>query len=108
MSNTVTKDPDNKWYTYMDWTNWVTKQQEKTGNTITITGSSWALPSDLVQENDTPTTPEGNLTYLIGSGGTDGEDYEVTNTITYTMTHGSVSVTDLTQDASFTIRVREQ
>lgn len=108
MAQRVIKDPDNTWYAYVDWSNWITDQQTKTGNTLTITGSSWTLPSNLVEESGTPTTTESNIAYLFGSGGTVDTDYSVVNTITYTLTHGAITKTGLTQDITFTIRIKEQ
>jgi hypothetical protein len=75
------KDPsDVKFYT-MDWTNGVNEG-------ATIVTSMWTIETisgddDLVEEDSDIIT--GNLiTRILLSGGTDGNNYDVTNTITTT------------------------
>ncbi len=110
MAHKIIRDADNKWNLAIDWDDWVTDQARLSPNgpalTITITAVSWALPVGIVQEPETSPTPRGNYTDFIGSGGTNNTNYDLVATITYTA--AELSVTDLTQDRTISIRLQDQ
>ena len=108
MTETVIRDPDNKWYLYVDWTDWIAQQESDTGGSITINSSLWITPADITEEAETPTDDIGQFTYLIASGGTVDELYSIVNRITYTLAVATLAVTDLTQDLTVTVQLREQ
>ena len=105
----IIKDPDNKWQIYIDWAPWKAKQEADTGDTLTITGSSWSAsyPSGITQEAETPSTPSSdNKCFFVGSGGTVNLEYSLVNRITYSMTN--LSVSDLTEDRTITFEIAEK
>ena len=108
MSLTITRDADNKWYTYIDWNPWVDKQALTTPNgpglTVTIASAVWAIPSDLTEEGETGMV--GNIAYFVGSAGSNGTPYPLTCTITYAA--AELSATDLTQDQTLTVNLKAQ
>jgi len=116
MSIRVTRDPDNKWYVYLDWNPWINEQANTSPNgpnmTITITAVSWSIPvaSGITEEAETPSDDDAGYTYLFATGGTAGTQYDITCTITYTATSASTSTTktDLTQSQTFTVLLRDQ
>lgn len=93
----VIKDPDNKAFIELDWSDWLASD-------ATITAAAWSLPTDLVEEAES--TLSGSLTTLVYSGGTEGSKYTVTCRITYTRT--SLSATDLTEDRSVAIECKSK
>ncbi len=108
MAIKITRDADNKWYTYIDWSDWVTEQATISPNgpalTISITAASWAEPATIIEESETALV--GNIAYFVGSGGANDTDYDLICTITYTASE--LSATDLTQDQTITVRLRNQ
>jgi len=114
MAIRITRDPDNKWYVYLDWNEWIDAQAVASPNgaamTVTITAVTWTIPAALTEEAETPSDDDGGLTYFFGSGGVLNTDYTITATVTYTATSLSTSTTktDLTQSQSVTIRLRDQ
>ena len=81
-----TKDPDSiRWYT-LDWSRWLAGDQ--------IQSSVWTIPAGLasVDQQQTPTSTRVKL-----SGGTLGEQYTITNTIT--------TVQGETEDCSLYLRI---
>jgi hypothetical protein len=114
MAIRITRDPDNKWYIYIDWNAWIDAQAVASPNgpamTIAITAVSWTIPTALTEEAETPSNADAGITYFFGSGGTINTDYTITATITYTATSASTTTTktDLTQSQSVTVRLRDQ
>ena len=114
MAIRITRDPDDKWYIYLDWNKWIDEQLVTSPNgpamTITITAVSWTVPAEITEEPETPTDDDQGITYFFGSGGTVEQDYSITATITYTATSNSTSTnkTDLTQSQTVTVRLRDQ
>ena len=108
MAITVTRDADNKWYTYVDWSTWVTDQAKPSPNgpelTITVTSASWSIPAALVQEAETLLV--GNIAYFVGSSGANGTSYDLVCTITYSA--AELLATDLTQDQTITVSLKDQ
>jgi hypothetical protein len=101
----VVKDPDNTWYTYIDWSDWFDRQIADIGGTFTLTVSDWFPASALTEEGDTfnNTTKQ---TAFFGSGGTDGEEYQLLNRISYTSSTLGTQV--FTEDRTITIRIKEK
>lgn len=83
------KDPDARKDYGFDWTDWLDGD--------TISASSWTVPSGITNYSESNTTT-GTTIWL--SGGTQGEDYIVTNQIT---TAGGVI-----EQRSLKIQVRNQ
>lgn len=114
MAVKITRDADNTWYTYIDWNDWINEQAKATPNgpslTVTITAASWAIPAALTEESGTPTDDDAGITYFFGSGGSNGTDYDLICTITYTITSssGTTTKTGLTQDQTITVRLKNQ
>ena len=114
MAIRITRDPDNKWYIYIDWNEWINAQAVPSpkgpGMTVTITAVNWTIPAALTEEAETPSDDDGGITYFFGSGGVLGTDYAITATVTYTATSISTTTTktDLSQSQSLTIRLRDQ
>lgn len=113
MSVRIVKDPDNKWFLTIDWSDWVdglingSSGQTGIGGTIDITSSEWFLDTGLTKESDTPGTDDGNfLCYLYGSGGTAGQDYSVLNRITYNPS--ALAPTDFTEDRTIIVRIQDK
>jgi len=110
MAIRIIRDADNKWYTYIDFGEWVKSQAvippNGPGLTISITAAGWSTsnPPGLVEEAETALV--GNIAYFVGSGGTNDIDYNLVCTITYTATE--LSATDLTQDKTITLRLKDQ
>lgn len=99
MSLTVTKDPDNKWYVEIDWgTNWLQTDE-------TIVASSWGNLGDMTEGESTFDATTG-VTTLVVSGGTLNTDYSVVNTITYSKT--ALSISNLTEDRTIKIKLRDK
>lgn len=110
MALRVKRDADNKFYIYIDWNEWITNQAKVSPNgpalTVEITSVSWSVPVAITEEAETPADDIGGITYFVGSGGTNGTEYPVTATITYSATE--LSATDLTQDQSLTLILENQ
>ncbi len=108
MSTKVTRDSSNKWFIYIDWSDWITEQAKASPNgpalTISIQSASWAEPATIIEESETALV--GNIAYFVGSGGANDTDYDLICTITYTASE--LSATDLTQDQTITVRLRNQ
>jgi len=106
MAIKVVKDPDNKWMVYIDWSNWLADIVSKIGGTATITASSWSIPAALTEEAETPSDDIDEKTFLVASGGTVDTEYDLVNTITYSLS--TLSVTDLTEDRTVTVSLKEK
>lgn len=102
----IVKDPSNKWFLYIDWSEWVNAMVDSIGGTVDITDSSWVLQTGLVEEAETPSVDDGFKCYLIGSGGVAGTSYSVTNRITYNPS--ALAVTDLTEDKTITVIMKDK
>ena len=104
----LVRDADTKWEIYVNWTDWLTKKASDTGGVYTITGSAWgASDPSIVQETETPSTvTAGNLALFVGSGGANGQDYALTNTITYSS--ALTGATDMTEDYTIGFRMRDK
>ena len=100
------KDPDDKWIVCIDWTNWVNSLIDDIGGTVDITQSDWVLDPGLTKEAATPTVDTDNKTFLYGSGGTAGTDYNAVNTITYNPS--ALTPTDFTESRTVIIRIRQK
>jgi len=102
----IVKDPSNKWFLYIDWSDWISAMVSNIGGTVDITNSTWFLQAGLVEEAETPSVDDNYKCYLIGSGGVDGTKYSVMNRITYDSS--ALSVTDLTEDRTITVTMKEK
>lgn len=106
----VKRDAASKWYLYIDWNPWIDAQAEASPNgpnlTIVITSVSWDIPVTLTQEGDTPANVVGGIAYLVGSSGTNGNEYPITCTITYDA--GEIGAANLTQPQSLTLLLEPQ
>jgi len=71
MPQTFVKDPSAVLDYTVDWSDWL--------DTDTIATSEWTVPSGITKDSDTNTDTTATV-WL--SGGTAGENYSVTNTIT--------------------------
>lgn len=60
----------------IDWSDWL---GTLTASPLTIASSTWSIPAGITNDSDTNTT---NTTLITLSGGTWGETYELSNTIT--------------------------
>lgn len=98
MAFTVTKDPDNKWYVKLDWSNWLASDEA-------IVSSSWGSLGDMTEGESTYDSDAGTTT-LVVSGGTVNTDYSVVNTITYSST--AIGVSNMTEDRTVKIRLRDK
>lgn len=78
------KDPDDVVDYSVDWTDWLA------GDTIAT--SVWVVPTGITKDSDTNDTTSATI-WL--SGGTEGDDYQLTNRIT--------TAAGRTKDKSFTI-----
>ena len=109
MAIEITRDADNKWYTYIDWNPWIDKQAEISPNgpglTITINSAAWSIPSDLVEEAETEIV--GNITFFTGSSGSNGTLYPLGCTITYSIAELTPG-TGFTQTRTINIRLQNQ
>ena len=105
MACRVTKDPDNTWYIYIDWSDWFEDQISNIGGTFTITGSAWFPDSGITQVGSSysDTTKQ---TAFYGSGGTDGTDYNLLNRISYTSS--TLSGQTFTEDRTMVVRIKEK
>ena len=108
MACIVKKDPDNKWFLVVDWSEWISGALEDIGaGTIDITGSQWFLETGLTKEASTPLTDDGNYkTFLYGSGGVDGTTYSIVNRITYNPS--DLSPTDFTEDRTIKVKIQNK
>lgn len=88
-ANEFTKDPNAVLDYIVDWSDWL--------GSDTISSSSFTVPTGLTEDSDSNTTTTATV-WL--SGGTPGEDYEVTNRI--------VTAGGRTEDRTITIRVRQR
>lgn len=70
-SFTATKDPSAILDYQFNWATWL--------GSDTIATSTWTVPAGITQSSETETTTTATI-WL--SGGTDGSDYQVVNTIT--------------------------
>ena len=101
----VTKDPDNTWYTYIDWSNWFADQIENIGGTFTLTNSVW-FPDSAISEEGTNSSDTTKQTAFFGSGGTAGTSYNLLNRISYTSSTLGVQV--FTEDRTIEVRIKEK
>lgn len=114
MAIRIKRDPDNKWYLYIDWNEWITAQADVSPNgpamTVTITAVNWTHDAAITEEAETPSDDDGGITYFFGSGGVLGTSYTITCTVTYTATSssGSTTKTDLTQSQSVNLKLVDQ
>lgn len=108
MTTVVKKDPDNKWFLVIDWSEWIEGMLEQIGaGTIDITGSQWFLETGLTKEPATPLADDGlHKTFLYGSGGVDGTTYNVLNRITYNPSE--LSPTDFTEDRTIKVKIQNK
>ncbi len=100
---TLKKDPDNKWFAYIDWEDWFETITDEFGGTVSITNSVWFLDAGLTEESNEIKT---YVTVLYGSGGVDGTTYNITNRITYNPS--ALTPTDLTEDRTFKVKIQEK
>ena len=105
MACNVTKDPDNTWYAYVDWSDWFEDQVALHGGTFTITASVWFTDAALT-EDGTKIIDSTKYTYFYGSGGVVNTDYDLLNRISYTST--TLSGQTFTEDRTQEIRIREK
>lgn len=104
MACNVTKDPDNDWYVYIDWSDWFDDQVESIGGTFTLTVSDW-FPDPAIVEEGTSFDDTTNKTYFSGSGGVAGEKYNILNRITY----NSLTLNrTYTEDRTIQVRMKEK
>lgn len=87
---TYDKDPEAKLDYSIDWSDWL-----ETGDEIST--STWTVPSGITKDSDSKST---QITTIWLSGGTDGEDYDLTNHI--------VTTDGREDDRTITIRVKER
>jgi len=108
MSTIISKDPNNKWFLVVDWSEWMAGKLDEIGSgTIDITGSQWILETGLTQDNATPLTDDGEYRcFLYGSGGVDGTLYSVLNRITYDPS--ALTPNDFTEDRTIKVRVQNK
>jgi hypothetical protein len=107
MAVRIIKDPDNKWFLFIDWSDWINGLIDDIGGTIDITSSEWFLETGLVKEASTPGTDDGEYKcFLYGSGGTANQDYEVLNRITYNPS--ALAPTDFTEDRTITVKIQDK
>ena len=102
----IVKDPSNKWFLYVDWSEWIASMAADIGGTVDITNSAWFLQAVLVEESETPSVDDNFKCYLVGSGGVAGTKYSVMNRITYDPS--ALSVSDLTEDRTITVTMKEK
>ena len=106
MAEKIIRDADNKWQTYIDWTDWIASKavttSEGPGLTVAIVSTNWDIDPALTEEQ---TTTIGNKTHIVCSGGTNGEEYDLICTITYSASE--LSLSDLTQDQTMTVKLKE-
>ena len=102
----IVKDPSNKWFLYIDWSDWISAMVDSIGGTVDITNSTWFLQAGLIEEAETPSVDDNFKCYLIGSGGVAGTKYSVMNRITYNPS--ALAVTDLTEDRTITVTMKEK
>lgn len=101
----VTKDPDNTWYTYIDWNDWFDDQIESIGGTFTITVSTW-FPDSAINEEGKSFDDTTKKTAFYGSGGTAGTTYNLLNRISYTSSALGSQV--FTEDRTIQIKIKEK
>jgi len=102
----VTKDPDNTWPLTIDWSDWFAGLVDEIGGTFTLTGSSWSPDSVLIVEEGSSYSDTTKKTAFYGSGGVDGSNYDITNTISYTSSVYSGQT--FTEDRTVEVRIREK
>lgn len=90
MPSSYTKDPQETWDYHIDWAGMLTPGD-------TVTASVWEVPAGLTVESD---TFDGTSTTIVLSGGSNGGNYVVQNTVT--TDQGSVG------ERSFLLMVREE
>jgi len=105
MACVITKDPDNTWYVYIDWSDWFEDQIANIGGTFTITVSDWFPDTPIVEEGDNfdDTTKK---TAFYGSGGVAGTKYDILNRISYTSS--TLSGQTFTEDRTIEVRIKEK
>jgi len=96
MATKVKRDPDNKWYVKVEWGNWLGPDE----NLLSV---SFILDAALTEIS---TSVNGTDAYLVATGGTVDTDYPCVCRITYS--NSTLSLSDLTEDRTFTIQVREK
>jgi len=111
MALRIKRDADNKWWFGNDWNDWLTDIVNKTGGSADITASAWAFDDvTIVQEAETTATDDAGITYLVASGGSNDTTFNMTNTITYTVTSANslLNVTDVTQSRTIAVVLEDQ
>lgn len=107
MACKIYKDPNNAWFTYLDWSEWVAGMISEIGGTVDITGSQWFLETGLTEDPTTPTTDNGSYkTFLYASGGTAETEYSVLNRITYSPS--ALTPKTFTEDRTITVKIKEK
>ena len=109
MAERIERDADNKWETYVDWTAFIAEKAKSYPNgpglTFTLTSSAWnESTGTLVEEAETQDI--GNISHFVCSGGTNGNNYTLVCTGTFSVTE--LSATDVTQDQTIVIKLEEQ
>jgi len=105
MACLVTKDPDNTWYIYIDWSDWFAAQIENIGGTFTLTVSNW-FPDTAITEEGKDFGDATKQTAFFGSGGTAGTTYDILNRISYTSSVFGAQV--FTEDRTIQVRIKEK
>ena len=101
----VTKDPDNTWYVYIDWSDWFEDQIANIGGTFTLTVSNW-FPDAVISEEGTNLDDTTKKTAFYGSGGAAGVTYDILNRISYTSSVFGAQV--FTEDRTIQVRIKEK
>lgn len=102
----ITKDPNNKWFLVVDWTDWINGLVDSIGGTVDITNSEWFLETGLTKDAATPIVDDNYKCYLYATGGTDGQKYNVLNRITYNPS--ALAPIDFTEDRTLTVKIQEK
>jgi len=105
MTCLITKDPDNTWYVYIDWSAWFSDQVDNIGGTFTITQSDWFPDAAISEEGDNYGDTE-KQTAFYGSGGVAGVNYNLLNRISYTSS--TLSGQTFTEDRTIQVRIKDK
>ncbi len=108
---TFIKDPDNKWFITVDWSEWVAGIIEDIGGgaTVSITSSAWYIypEGDITMDPATPGTADANYKcFFYATGGVEGNTYNVINRITYNPS--TLSPTDFTEDRTVKVKIKQK